>query len=61
LKLLQAKMQEFLDSGLQLGWLINPQDQAVEIYRVGQEVEVVQMPTLLLGETALPEFTVDVS
>ncbi|HLP91704.1 MAG TPA: Uma2 family endonuclease [Nostocaceae cyanobacterium] len=26
LKILQAKMQEYLDNGLRLGWLINPQD-----------------------------------
>jgi Uma2 family endonuclease len=33
LKPLQAKMQEYLDNGLELGWLIHPQDQQVEIYR----------------------------
>jgi Uma2 family endonuclease len=57
---LQAKMQEYLDSGLQLGWLINHQDQSVEIYRAGEDVEVVQMPTTLLGEHVLPGFTLAV-
>jgi len=40
LKPLQDKMQ-YLDNGLGLGWLINPQDQQVEIYRPKQPVEVV--------------------
>jgi len=47
---LQEKMQEYLNSGLQLGWLINPQSQQIEIYRPNQTVEIVQLPTTLLGE-----------
>ena len=38
LKPLQEKMQEYLDAGLRLGWLINPQDNIVEIYRPKQSV-----------------------
>jgi Uma2 family endonuclease len=60
LKPLQAKMQEYLDSGLQLGWLINPQDQQVEIYRPGQSVEVVTCPVVLSGEEVLPGFVLEV-
>ncbi|MBW4686694.1 MAG: Uma2 family endonuclease [Komarekiella atlantica HA4396-MV6] len=41
---------------LRLGWLINPQEQQVKIYRPGQSVEVVAIPTLLSGEEMLPEF-----
>lgn len=51
---LQIKMQEYLAQGLQLGWLINLQDQQVEIYRPEQEVEVLQTPEFLRGETVLP-------
>lgn len=51
---LQLKMQEYLENGLQLGWLINPQDQQVELYRPDQDVEVLQAPTSLSGETVLP-------
>ncbi|WP_110987651.1 Uma2 family endonuclease [Acaryochloris thomasi] len=54
LRPLQAKMQEYLESGLRLGWLINPQDQAVEIYRAEKAVEVLSMPVTLLGEEVLP-------
>jgi Uma2 family endonuclease len=54
---LQEKMQEYLDSGVKLGWLFNPQDQQVEIYRLGQPKEVRDLPTQLSGEGALPGFT----
>ncbi|MGL5132654.1 MAG: Uma2 family endonuclease [Planktothrix sp.] len=53
---LQAKMQEYLNSGLRLGWLINPQEQQVEIYRPNQALEIVKLPTTLSGENVLPEF-----
>jgi Uma2 family endonuclease len=60
LSILQEKMQEYIDSGVKLGWLFNPQDQQVEIYRQGQAKEVRSLPTLLSGETILPEFTLQV-
>jgi Uma2 family endonuclease len=53
---LRGRMMEYVASGLRLGWLINPQDQQVEIYRAGQAVEVVAMPTVLSGEDVLPGF-----
>ncbi|WP_042341784.1 Uma2 family endonuclease [Calothrix sp. PCC 7507] len=53
---LQDKMQEYLENGLRLGWLINPQDQQVEIYRPSQPVEVVKIPAILSGEEILPGF-----
>jgi Uma2 family endonuclease len=57
LKPLQDKMQEYLNSSLRLGWLINPQDRQVEIYRPGQPAEVVPFPVVLSGEEVLPGFT----
>ena len=59
LQKLQEKMQEYLNSGLRLGWLINPQAQQVEIYRPNQSVEIVQLPVSLSGEDALPGFVLD--
>jgi Uma2 family endonuclease len=61
LKPLQNKMQEYLASGLRLGWLINHKDKQVEIYRIGQEVEVVGMPVVLSGEDVLPGFSLEVN
>ncbi|NER47930.1 MAG: Uma2 family endonuclease [Symploca sp. SIO1A3] len=56
---LQEKMQEYLNSGLRLGWLINPQKQQVEIYRQNQEMEIVKLPTTLSGEDVLPGFVIE--
>ncbi|NCJ08549.1 Uma2 family endonuclease [Synechococcales cyanobacterium C] len=53
---LQTKMQEYLDSGLKLGWLINPQQQQVEIYRPDCPPKVISLPATLSGEDVLPEF-----
>ena len=53
---LQAKMQEYLDSGLKLGWLINPQQRQVEIYRPSELPEVVAWPVTISGEDVLPGF-----
>jgi Uma2 family endonuclease len=55
----QAKMREYIDNGLRLGWLINPKNQQVEIYRPQQETEVLQSPTSLSGEDVLPGFVLD--
>ena len=52
-------MQEYLDSGLGLGWLIDPQNQQVEIYRQNQTVEIVSLPTTLSGEDILPGFILE--
>jgi Uma2 family endonuclease len=57
LETLRQKMQEYMDAGVKLGWLINPQQQQVEIYRLGKDVEVQNLPTELLGEDVLPEFS----
>jgi Uma2 family endonuclease len=56
---LQNKMQEYLNSGLSLGWLINPQDREVEIYRSKQTVEIVKFPAILSGEDILPGFSLN--
>jgi Uma2 family endonuclease len=53
---LRSKMQEYMDAGVKLGWLINPQQQQVEIYRLGKDVEIRNLPTELLGEEILPGF-----
>jgi len=59
LRPLQEKMQEYLNSGLRLGWLINLQEEQVEIYRPSREVEIVQFPVSLSGEDVLPGFVLN--
>lgn len=52
-------MWEYIDNGTRLGWLINRQNQTVEIYRQGQEVEVSQSPKTLSGEDLLLGFVLE--
>ncbi|MGH1395223.1 MAG: Uma2 family endonuclease [Trichormus sp.] len=65
LNTLRAKMQEYRDNGVRLGWLIDPQTPLVEIYRPGVEVETinfsVEQPPQLSGEDVLPGFVLDLS
>ncbi|HEY9863119.1 MAG TPA: Uma2 family endonuclease [Candidatus Obscuribacterales bacterium] len=59
LKPLQEKMQEYMDNGTRLGWLINRQNRQVEIYRQGQEKEILENPSTLSGEDILPGFVLN--
>jgi Uma2 family endonuclease len=59
LKTTQEKMQEYIDNGARLGWLIDQKNQRVEIYRQGQDVEILQSPASLSGENVLPGFVLD--
>ncbi|MDJ0598309.1 MAG: Uma2 family endonuclease [Crocosphaera sp.] len=55
----QEKMKEYRENGARLGWLINRQQQQVEIYRPNKEVKVLQSPKTLSGEDILPGFVLD--
>jgi Uma2 family endonuclease len=59
LKETQKKMKEYRDNGTRLGWLINRKSRQVEIYRQGQEVEVLESPANLSGEDVLPGFVLN--
>ncbi|MEG3924145.1 Uma2 family endonuclease [Microcoleus sp. D3_18a_C4] len=59
LKKTQEKMQEYMENGCRLGWLINRKKREVEIYRPGQDVEVLQSPLTLSGENVLPGFVLN--
>ena len=52
----RRKMQEYLESGIRLGWLIDAENRQVEIYRSGQVVETLLAPAELFGESVLPGF-----
>ncbi len=58
---LQQKMLEYRSCGVRLGWLINPDEKIVEIYRHGQDKEVLDNPQTLSGEEVMPNLTVDLS
>lgn len=61
LKMIQDKMQEYMDNGACLGWLIDPKTQQVEIYRQAQEKEVLRSPTHISGEVVLSGFVLDLN
>src|SRR5262245_47309319 len=52
----QAKMQEYLDNGAQLGWLIDPIEKKVYIYRPQALVECLGNPQTVSGDPVLPGF-----
>ncbi len=56
---LQGKMQEYLDNGVRLGWLIEPKARKVEVYRQGQAFESLENPKSLTGEDVLPSFVMN--
>ncbi|MBD2532778.1 Uma2 family endonuclease [Nostoc flagelliforme FACHB-838] len=61
LRILQDKMQEYIDNGTQLGWLIDRKQRRVFIYRPNISVEILDNPKTLYGEPLLPGFVLDLS
>ena len=59
LKTTQEKMQEYIDNGVRLGILINRKSRQVEIYRPGNEVEVLDSPATVSGEDVLKGFVLN--
>jgi Uma2 family endonuclease len=60
LKRLQKKMEEYVENGAQLGWLLDPSTRKVYVYRPGAEAEVLEDPETVSGEPLLRGFTLDV-
>ena len=58
---LQNKMEEYINCGVRLGWLINPDERQVEIYRQGKDKEILNNPLTLFGEDILSGLVVDLS
>jgi Uma2 family endonuclease len=56
---LHAKMQEYLDNGTELGWLIDPVERRVYVYRRQAPVECLDDPPVVSGEPLLPGFVLD--
>ena len=56
---LKNKLQEYVDNGARLGWLLNPEARQVLVYRPGRAVEVVEHPEVLSADPELPGFVLD--
>jgi Uma2 family endonuclease len=59
LSLLQAKMEEYAANGCRLGWLVDPTERRVWVYRPGQPVETIDDPATFSGDPDLPGLSVD--
>ena len=55
----QEKMQGYIDNGMMLGWLINPTQQQLEVYRQGKQIKILNAPNSLSGENVLSGFVLD--
>lgn len=56
---LRAKMQEYIDNGTELGWLIDPFERTVEVYRPDAEVTVWQGIQRISAAPILPDFELE--
>jgi len=62
LKYLQNKMQEYVENGCQLAWLIDRFKKQVFIYRAGKDVEAIKsLDVQLSGDPLFPGFVLDLS
>jgi Uma2 family endonuclease len=59
LSVLLEKMQEYLDNGAQLAWLIDPEQQRVYVYRPQEPVQELDKPETVSGEPLLSGFELD--
>lgn len=56
---LQAKMKEYIEAGAQLGWLIDPFERKVYLYRADKTNQIFENPSEVSGEPVLKNFTLD--
>jgi Uma2 family endonuclease len=61
LKDLQEKMEEYIENGARLGWLIDPQNKSVYVYHPNAETEVLENPSKVSGEDVLKDFELDLT
>jgi Uma2 family endonuclease len=61
LRKLQAKMREYIENGVRLGWLIDPTEKRVHVYRADKTIEILENPTKVSGENVLHGFELDLT
>ncbi|HSF31205.1 MAG TPA: Uma2 family endonuclease [Candidatus Tectomicrobia bacterium] len=59
LQAVQDKMQEYLDNGAQLGWLIDPLTRRVHVYLPHRPPELLEAPNTVSADPILPGFVLD--
>jgi Uma2 family endonuclease len=53
---LEAEMEEYVENGTRLGWLIDPYEKTVTVYQEDGSTEELDRPSTLSGEPVLPGF-----
>ena len=61
LREVQDKMLEYMENGVRLGFLIDPQNRRVHVYRPGQPMEILEEPANVSADPVLPGFVLDLS
>lgn len=61
LRKLQNKMREYIENGVRLGWLIDPTEKRVHIYRADKTIEILENSAKVSGEDVLLEFELDLT
>ncbi len=59
LRALQDKMQEYMDNGALLGWLIDPLTRRVHVYFPQRQPQILESPSTVPAEPLLPGFALD--
>jgi Uma2 family endonuclease len=58
---LRRKMEEYVENGARLGWLIDPYERSVDVYRPGREPEHLDEPDRVAGDPELPGFVMELA
>lgn len=61
LRNLQKKMKEYAANGVRLGWLIDPYQKKVHVYRENGAIEILENPARVSGEDVLSGFELDLT
>jgi Uma2 family endonuclease len=61
IRTLREKMESYIANGVQLGWLIDPKERSVTVYRFGKLPQVLNNPTSISGEGPVEGFVLDLA
>lgn len=59
LKDLQKKMEEYIENGARLGWLLDSKNKRVFVYRPNEKTEILKNPATVSGSLVLEKFKLD--
>ena len=59
IKALQDKMQEYIENGVGLGWLIDSETRRVFVYQPQKEITLLEQPEFLSEDAVLAGFKLD--